>query len=421
MSTPRDRRPRAGEHPGVGRRGPADHAAGGHPGRGQRAEAGAHRRRRRDRDAGAGAGHASRATPSTGARSSSTGATSGSCPRRPRAQRHAGARGAARPRPRGPGEGLPDGRRPAPGRPGPRPPPRSTPRCSRARRAGGPRAGADLRRLLLGMGGEGHTASVFPHSPAVYETERSVVARARLPEAAAHARLADPARDPQGAPRCGSSRPATPRPARWRSRWAGRARWRSRWPGPAGSAAPGGCSTARRRPSCRATSCRTLPGRPSPNGTSWWTARRGRVAPGRLLARPGRGGPPAWPAASSRRSSRGPKTSWSCSTAPPRIGRDRRLGPRGTRPCRCTLCSRARRAPSRTCRPIPLLDVVHAPADGDSAIVDAGRSELVDRAGAGDGGDGRPRAARPGAGGRRGGRRPRHVPARPSLKPGPID
>jgi 6-phosphogluconolactonase len=29
---------------------------------------------------------------------------------------------------------------------------------------------------LLGMGGEGHTASVFPHSPAVYETERTVVA-----------------------------------------------------------------------------------------------------------------------------------------------------------------------------------------------------------------------------------------------------
>jgi 6-phosphogluconolactonase len=30
--------------------------------------------------------------------------------------------------------------------------------------------------LLLGMGGEGHTASIFPHSPAVYETERTVVA-----------------------------------------------------------------------------------------------------------------------------------------------------------------------------------------------------------------------------------------------------
>lgn len=30
--------------------------------------------------------------------------------------------------------------------------------------------------LLLGMGGEGHTASVFPHSPAVHETDRAVVA-----------------------------------------------------------------------------------------------------------------------------------------------------------------------------------------------------------------------------------------------------
>jgi len=29
---------------------------------------------------------------------------------------------------------------------------------------------------LLGVGGEGHTASIFPASPAVYETERSVVA-----------------------------------------------------------------------------------------------------------------------------------------------------------------------------------------------------------------------------------------------------
>jgi len=30
--------------------------------------------------------------------------------------------------------------------------------------------------VLLGMGDEGHTASIFPRSPAVYETERSVVA-----------------------------------------------------------------------------------------------------------------------------------------------------------------------------------------------------------------------------------------------------
>lgn len=30
--------------------------------------------------------------------------------------------------------------------------------------------------MLLGLGGEGHTASIFPESPAVYEKERSVVA-----------------------------------------------------------------------------------------------------------------------------------------------------------------------------------------------------------------------------------------------------
>ncbi|MTD55881.1 6-phosphogluconolactonase [Amycolatopsis pithecellobii] len=35
---------------------------------------------------------------------------------------------------------------------------------------------------LLGLGGEGHTASVFPESPAVYETERSVVAVRNCPK-----------------------------------------------------------------------------------------------------------------------------------------------------------------------------------------------------------------------------------------------
>jgi 6-phosphogluconolactonase len=29
--------------------------------------------------------------------------------------------------------------------------------------------------MMLGIGGEGHTASIFPSSPAVYETERTVV------------------------------------------------------------------------------------------------------------------------------------------------------------------------------------------------------------------------------------------------------
>lgn len=38
----------------------------------------------------------------------------------------------------------------------------------------GPVPGFDV--CLLGVGGEGHTASVFPASPAVYETERTVVA-----------------------------------------------------------------------------------------------------------------------------------------------------------------------------------------------------------------------------------------------------
>jgi len=36
--------------------------------------------------------------------------------------------------------------------------------------------------LMLGMGGEGHCASIFPESPAVYETERSVVAVYNCPK-----------------------------------------------------------------------------------------------------------------------------------------------------------------------------------------------------------------------------------------------
>jgi len=36
--------------------------------------------------------------------------------------------------------------------------------------------------MLLGMGGEGHTASIFPESPAVYETERSAVAVRNCPK-----------------------------------------------------------------------------------------------------------------------------------------------------------------------------------------------------------------------------------------------
>ena len=60
----------------------------------------------------------------------------------------------------------------------------------------------------------------------------------------------------------------------------------------------------------------------------------------------------------------------------------------------------------------PLLDVVHAPADGDSAIVDL-VGELVGGPAAGAGGDGRPRAAGTRPRRRCGGHRPRHVPGGP--------
>ena len=68
-------------------------------------------------------------------------------------------------------------RTPAAGRPGRRPRPPSTRELLAAQAQPedhGPVPSFDV--MLLGMGGEGHTASIFPHSPAVYETERSVVA-----------------------------------------------------------------------------------------------------------------------------------------------------------------------------------------------------------------------------------------------------
>ena len=53
--------------------------------------------------------------------------------------------------------------------------------------------------LLLGVGGEdAHVASLFPEHPALYETERTVVAVRGCAQAAADADLADDARDPRG-------------------------------------------------------------------------------------------------------------------------------------------------------------------------------------------------------------------------------
>ena len=136
--------------------------------------------------------------------STSTGATSGSCPpatrsatrRRParrcsttcRSTRHGCTRWApstaVRRRPGGGGRGV---RGPARGH----------------RAAGGPRAVPGFDVCLLGMGEEGHTASVFPHSPAVLRDGALGRRRARLPEAAADPGLADAARDPPRAARCG--------------------------------------------------------------------------------------------------------------------------------------------------------------------------------------------------------------------------
>ena len=175
---PRHRRPREPGRAGGRRGGPAGHAAGRRPGRRAGPAAGAHRRRDRDRDARAAGATARPATPSTGGTSSSSGATSGSCrPATPSATRRRPARRCsttcrvdpARVHAMGADTGTgPSGAEAAAQA-------YADLLAGQARPEDhGPVPAFDV--TLLGMGGEGHTASVFPHSPAVYETERTVVA-----------------------------------------------------------------------------------------------------------------------------------------------------------------------------------------------------------------------------------------------------
>ena len=101
--------------------------------------------------------------------------------------------------------------------------------------------------ILLGMGPDGHTASLFPHTAALDETKRWVVVN-HVPKFAAD-RLTLTVPDPEPAPaRCCSSWPAPTRPSGWPRCWKGRP-------------TRGGC---RRRASARRPACSS--------GT--WTARR---------------------------------------------------------------------------------------------------------------------------------------------------
>ena len=335
--------------------------------------------------------------------------------RRPGAQRDAGPRGAARPPAGRPGSGCTRwAPTPAPARRAPRPRRRPT-RTLLAGQARpedhGPVPTFDI--TLLGMGGEGHTASVFPHSPAVYETERTVVAV-------------------HGCPKPPPTRVSLTLPAIRRSTevWilatgdAKAAAVALALSGAGEVAIPVAGATGTRRTLLAARPRRGGQAAPRPRARRSPEGRRAaprrrrrerrRLPPGRLVARPRRRRPPAGGQASSRCSCRGPKTSWSCSTARRRRSAETAgSDPRGGGGAGASRARGRGRTPSRTCRPIPLLDVVHAPADGDSAIV-ALVEELAGESGPGAGGDGRPRAARPGAGGRRRRHRPGDVPRGPA-------
>ena len=276
--------------------------------------------------------------------------------RRPRAQRDPGPRGAARPRrastrrkvfPMGADTGTgPSGargrRRGVRGAAAPRRPP------------GGPRPGALVRRAAAGHGRRG------PHRVGLPALPRGATRPSARwsPCTAARSRrrpgCRSPCRRSAAPPRSwivttgdGEGR----RGGRWR--WAGPARWRSRWPGPPAAGAPAGCSTARPRPSCRATSSRRSPDRPSTSAALHVVVDGANV----VGSRPTAGG------ATGRAPPTGSPASWSPLLSTDTVGARRGAGPaRRTARCRCTWSWRAR---PPACDDLPthaLLDVVRAGA-----------------------------------------------------------
>lgn len=81
---------------------------------------------------------------------------------------------------------------------------------------------------LLGMGGEGHINSLFPHTAATAETARTVVSVERTPRSRRRAGSRSPCRPSTGRARCGSWWPARTKPTP--SRRASPGRRRPDWP-----------------------------------------------------------------------------------------------------------------------------------------------------------------------------------------------
>ncbi|CKN67340.1 6-phosphogluconolactonase [Mycobacterium tuberculosis] len=123
---------------------------------------------------------------------------------------------------------------------------------------------------LLGMGPEGHINSLFPHSPAVLESTRMVVAVDDSPKPPPR-RITLTCRRFSVPARCGCWFPGRVRPTPWPRPSAAPIRFRYRRPGPSGVRTRSGCWTATPPPSFRVNRVRVImtvmadrSGRPAP-------------------------------------------------------------------------------------------------------------------------------------------------------------